>query len=50
MKAMYKGDGRYSKLGVTMDLLGIKDVSTTRQEKIDSFTTVKALKQSKQYR
>ena len=33
MKAMYKGDGRYSKLGVTMDLLGIKDVSTTRQEK-----------------
>ena len=33
MKAMYKGDARYSKLGVTMDLLGIKDVSTTRQEK-----------------
>jgi len=33
MKAMYKGDGRYSKLGVTMDLLGIEDVSTTRQEK-----------------
>jgi hypothetical protein len=33
MKAMYKGDERYSKVGVLMDLLGIKDVSTTRQEK-----------------
>jgi len=33
MKAMYKGNERYSKLGVTMDLLGIKDVSTPRQEK-----------------
>ena len=31
MKAMYKGNERYSKLGVTMDLLGIKDVSTPRQ-------------------
>jgi len=30
---MYKGDERYAKIGVTMDLLGIKDVSTTRQEK-----------------
>jgi hypothetical protein len=33
MKAMYKGNERYSKLGITMDLLGIKDVSTPRQEK-----------------
>jgi len=33
MKAMYKGDERYSKVGVLMDLLSIKDVSTTRQEK-----------------
>ena len=30
-RAKYKGDTRYERVLITMDLLGIMDVSTTRQ-------------------